>query len=175
MTATLDDEVADLRRANAELQQRLDERTAERDEALEQQTAAAEVLQVINSSPGDLAPVFDAMLRKAMEVCSAAFGILWTLDGEQLHAVAHRGVPQAYAEFLTTTAHPSISDPLTQRFLAGERFAYLEGVNEYYRAGNRYARAGRSRRRPQPAIRAVAQRRDAARLLYRLLARSARH
>ena len=53
MTATLEDEVADLQRTNAELQRRLEEALAERDEALEQRTATAEVLGVINSSPGE--------------------------------------------------------------------------------------------------------------------------
>src|SRR6516162_9045189 len=99
MTAMLDDEVAKLHRANAELQRRLDECMREREEAEAQKVAMAEVLQVINSSPGDLTPVFDAILEKATSLCEAAHGNLWTYDGERFYPVATHG-NQRYAEWL---------------------------------------------------------------------------
>jgi PAS domain S-box-containing protein len=105
-------------------------------EALEQQTATAEVLQVINSSPSDLAPVFDAMLEKATRLCEASFGTLWTYDGEYMHAAAIRGAPPRYAEFLRQGPHEP-SPIAHQPLLRGQRIVHIADIALHagYRSG----------------------------------------
>jgi two-component system, NtrC family, sensor kinase len=98
MSAIPDSTLADSERHIADLQRRLAECRAERDEALQRETATAEVLQVINSSPGDLTPVFDAILEKAHKLCSVTCGTLQLYDGEIFRAVATRGYSEAFAD-----------------------------------------------------------------------------
>jgi signal transduction histidine kinase/GAF domain-containing protein len=99
MIASQEEMTADPQRTIAELRRQLDEHRLERDAGLAREAALAEVLDVINRSPSDLAPVFDAMLDMAMRLCAAACGGLFTYDGERFHTVAARGVPAAMAEF----------------------------------------------------------------------------
>src|SRR5262245_61658000 len=73
-------------------------RTRELTEALEQQTATSEVLRVISSSPGELEPVFDAMLASATRICGAEFGLLYLCEGEGFGSGALHGAPPLFAE-----------------------------------------------------------------------------
>jgi GAF domain-containing protein len=66
-------------------------------ESLQQQTATADVLKVISSSPGELEPVFDAMLENATSICDAKFGNIYRWDGDSLHLVATHNTPPAFA------------------------------------------------------------------------------
>ena len=112
-------------------------------EALEQQTATAEVLGVINSSPGSLAPVFEAMLEKAMRLCEASFGSLWTLGGDRFRPVAHHGLPPPYAEYLSREVPAAGPGTGRARLLAGEPYAQILDLadDEPYRNGEPHRRA----------------------------------
>jgi GAF domain-containing protein len=114
-------------------------------QSLEQQTATSEVLQVINSSPGTLKPVFEAMLEKAMHLCEGAFGGLWTLDekANRYVAVALRGVPRAFAAFLSEQSQIPGPGTAPYRFLRGERLVHnLDlAAEEPYRTGDPLRRA----------------------------------
>ena len=135
MNPTPDGTLADPQQVIAELRRQLDERTAERDEALARETATAEVLRVINSSPGDLAPVFDAMLERAMRLCEAAFGTI-TVKG---YTVAARGVPDIYAEWRTNNPIPRSQAHIAE----DEPFMHVVDVKDdnRYRSGDPHRRA----------------------------------
>jgi two-component system, NtrC family, sensor kinase len=112
-------------------------------EALEQQTATAEVLEVINKSPGNLTPVFDKVLERAVGLCGAAFGSMLLYDGEHFDTVAVRGVPAAFADYVKTDrpVHGPGTGPA--RILAGERVVHIADLaaEEPYRVGDPQRRA----------------------------------
>ena len=86
---------------NVRLLNELRKRTDDLSEALERQTATSEVLGVISSSPGELAPVFQAMLVNATRICEAKFGDLYLRDGNAFRMVASHNAPPAYVEART--------------------------------------------------------------------------
>jgi signal transduction histidine kinase len=89
---------------NVRLFEELRKRTDDLGESLQQQTATADVLKVISSSPGELEPVFQAMLENAVRLCEAKFAMLFLLEAERFRAVGMWNLPPAYREFLETNA-----------------------------------------------------------------------
>jgi GAF domain-containing protein/two-component sensor histidine kinase len=92
---------------NTRLLNELRQRTDDLTESLEQQTATSEVLRVISSSPGELEPVFQAMLGNAVRICEAKFGTLYLPEGDGFRAVSMHNAPPAFAEARTSVVHPS--------------------------------------------------------------------
>jgi signal transduction histidine kinase/putative methionine-R-sulfoxide reductase with GAF domain len=99
----------------------------EQREALDQQTATAEVLQVINASPGDVRPVFDAMLERAIRLCGPAFGVFSTFDGSHFHSSSMRGITAAWAEHLRRPFRPSTGGRL-ESLIQGAPYVHVEDI-----------------------------------------------
>jgi GAF domain-containing protein len=98
---------------NTRLLNELRQRTSDLSEALEQQTATSDVLRVISSSPGDLKPVFEALLANATRLCEANFGTLFRFKGDAVEAAAMLGVPPAFSDFWQRGPHrPGRQNPL---------------------------------------------------------------
>ncbi len=118
---------------NARLLNELRQRTADLSESLQQQTATAEVLRVISSSPGELEPVFQGMLQSSIRICEAKFGQMFLSDQSTVRIVAHLGVPAALAEFDEGRGafQPTAGGPL-ERVLRTKQFAHVVDMSSEY-------------------------------------------
>src|SRR5262245_48397246 len=94
-----------------DLEKRLAEALQRLAEALEQQTATAEILRVISSSPTDIQPVFDAIVESSVKLCTAKFGVVFRFDGDMLNFVAHHNLDpaalKAYQSMLPRRPEPN--------------------------------------------------------------------
>ncbi len=105
---------------NARLLNELRQRTTDLTEALEQQTATSEVLQVISGSPGNPQPVFQAMLKNAVRLCEAKFGHIYRWDGDALYLVATQNTPVAFAEARKRSPFRPSAETPTGRMIANK-------------------------------------------------------
>ena len=128
MTGTLPTQ-ADQQRVIDALRRELEARTAELAEARAERVATAEILEVINSSPADLAPVFDAILRNAHALCGVAHGSLQLLDGESIRAVAVHGLAEPLANKLRQL-RPVAEAQVVQALLRGPRYFQIGDVRD---------------------------------------------
>jgi two-component system NtrC family sensor kinase len=110
----------------------------ERDEAMAQQAATSEILRVINSSPGNVEPVFITILDNALYLCEAAFGFVTTYNGERFERAAQRGVPDTLANYFNAGMDQPRPGDAHWRLLAGEELIHnLDQMDEEaYRQGN---------------------------------------
>jgi GAF domain-containing protein len=98
-------------------------------EALERQTATSEILEVINRSPGDLTPVFEAILRNAHALCGVEHGSLQIIEGGNIRAVALHGIAESLADRLRRP-RAAAEAPMLQGLLQGQRYSQVSDVRE---------------------------------------------
>ena len=113
---------------NTRLLNELRQRTTDLTESLEQQTATSEVLQVISSSPGDLEPVFAAMLEKAVRICDAKFGNIYRWDGDALHLVATHNTPPPLPKPQAFTDSSRPRKPPSGRMVATKTVVHIDDL-----------------------------------------------
>jgi len=137
--------------SSVNLQKQLDQRTRERDEArrnladaLEQQSATSEVLQIIASSPRELQPVFETMLANATKLCEASYGAMWLREGDAYRGAAFHGdLPAAYTDQFETPFRPAAEEALA-RAAHSRKPVYIADFRKYqaYLEGRPLAVAG---------------------------------
>jgi GAF domain len=118
VSTTQDNATEDSQHVIAELRQKLDA-------AVARETALAEVLEVINRSPGDPGPVFEAILEKAHRLCGADLGAMITYDGVNVQTVGSHGYSDTAAALVRGPSAPS---PTMQTLIAGERYRHIPDV-----------------------------------------------
>src|SRR5262249_1946878 len=120
--------VCRVRESRAELEKKLEARTRELNEALEQQTATSEVLRVISSSPGELKPVFETMLANAVRICDAKIGSLYIREGDGFRTVAVHTAPPAYVEARTRELIRPPPDATLGRVAATKQVVHIADI-----------------------------------------------
>jgi two-component system, NtrC family, sensor kinase len=116
--------------STADLQEQLDHRTRDRDEALQQQTATSEVLRVISRSPTDVQPVFDMIAESAARLCEAQFCFVYRFDGQLLHFVAHHSVsPKAVEINRRAFPQPPSRKSVAARAILEQSVVQISDVN----------------------------------------------
>ena len=114
---------------NTRLLTELRQRTADLTELLEQQTATSEVLRVISSSPGELEPVFQAMLTNAVRMCGAVFGMLYRYDGRSFSLATHIGAGRRLLDLMHGPIDPH-PDTILGRVLATNNIVEIEDATK---------------------------------------------
>src|SRR3989449_4391539 len=122
---------AQLRESYATLERKVEERTRELSESLEQQTATAEILRVIRQAQADVQPVFDAIVRSAVRLCAALFCVAYRFDGELIPPTAHHSMtPEALDLLRRMWPAPPSRETVTARSILERSIIHVADVAE---------------------------------------------